>query len=422
MKDAAAADSMARLVGVFRAELPGQPPLRLVAGSLARDRDHALGLITARLAQHGLAAPQTALTCESLMPCGDWAAQHAGDETGARMAAALIRPFQVSFLDYQMALPPPAHDAAAPALAPWLAEHPLTEVTPLAPGDAADFPEALSGLFDPAGGAACLALVDTASHPNLAEMIETSGLAHRSLFQGDAAEALRDAAPWLVRLDPGNGFTRNLFTHDPDTPWALWGRVAPVLIRTGDSLDAVAAHFRRLTRVRAQSDGRWLYFRFYAPQTLEQLYPVLHEDDARALLGPYALTTLSGTGARQVALAAPPRAGDNRGAAPFVLRDAYMQALEGHQKARFRDRLAQDLQASKPGLKPDEARALADTALAFCDGVGLAHKDSIAGIALVLAHLGRDALWREARLRRAADPRLSERSRKTLIHAALSKV
>ena len=417
MKDTDQPPATTCFAGVFVCALPGRPGHRLVAGARARDRAHALALITARLDRHGVTEP----ICESLMPCGDWAAHYAGDETGLKMAAALLSDGQVSFLDHYLALPPADAGSGSGPDAPGLVTKAI-DVQPLAPDDTAPYPAALAQMFDGTDGASCFALLDAAQMPGLVDLLESSGLDHQCLFRGEAAQDMGDAAPWLVRLAPDHPFTRHLFTHAPKTPWMLWGRVSPLLVHSGDSLDTVTAHFRRLTRIRAEEDWHWLFFRFHAPQTLDALRPVLRPDDARALFGPYTMVSVSASGSRSYALADPPRTGDNQARTAFVLRDAYLRAFEAQQRLRFRDRLAGDIAETNPALAQPEARALADTALAFCEGVGLRQQDSIAGFALLSARLGRDFVFRYAPLARVADPRIPERARKTILHNALAQV
>ncbi len=65
------------------------------------------------------------------------------------------------------------------------------------------------------------AILDAAKITNLPELLEASPLEHRCLFKGSAYDALKDAAPWVVRLENGNSFTRNLFTRS-SAPWHQW--------------------------------------------------------------------------------------------------------------------------------------------------------------------------------------------------------
>jgi len=101
---------------------------------------------------------------------------------------------------------------------------------------------------------------------NFVEMLEASGLEHRCLFKGEAAQEMRDVAPYVVRLEEGVDFTRNLFSHDPEqeVPWFMWDREPGIYIRSRGSLDDMWKHFRKFTKVQDE-DGKWFYFRFFDP-------------------------------------------------------------------------------------------------------------------------------------------------------------
>lgn len=47
------------------------------------------------------------------------------------------------------------------------------------------------------------AILDAAKAPNLPELLEASGLAHRCLFKGSAFDELKDVAPWIGSLKTG---------------------------------------------------------------------------------------------------------------------------------------------------------------------------------------------------------------------------
>ena len=148
-------------------------------------------------------------------------------------------------------------------------------VEPLAPGPGGpDLPE---GLHDPLFGPLpdrtcppCFALLDSAAVPGLPEMLEGSGLEHRILYAGDAAETLADAAPWLVRLEPGSRFVRGLFTRG-EAPWDLWDARAGVLMRGDTTVAALRDHLRHFTRLRSREDDAWRLLRFHAPGTMRAL-------------------------------------------------------------------------------------------------------------------------------------------------------
>ncbi len=400
-------------LGTFSCAMPDGSVLRLVGGARAGNGDAARAMMLAQLAEHGVDRS----ICETLLPAGIWRQRYPQDGHAARIEAACVSEGQVSFLEHILHLPARAQTGIGAPDAPPLSTARF-DVDPLISGDGRTLPETLAPYFDATGGAACLALLDAAQVPHLPEVIEASGLEHRCLFRGKAAEDLRDVAPWLVRLEPDSDFTRNLFTRG-DAPWMLWGRATMLLLRTEREIDQVTDHFRRLTRIRSETDGRWLYFRFYDPETLEDLRPHLAESDARALLGPYRIAGVSAAGSTLYALREPPAEGSNQPRATFVLRDIYLDAMARRQERHFAEDLARDVKEIVPAIPKDEARRLVRVAIDFCAGVGLAQKDSIAGYALLSAQYGVDFVLRMASFACIADPTRSERERKTIIHSAL---
>lgn len=113
---------------------------------------------------------------------------------------------------------------------------------------------------------AAYAILDASKIVGLPEIIESSGLEHRCLFRGAAYDNLKDAAPWIVRLEEANRFTRNLFTQG-DAPWQMWSAKPAIYLRSRAMIDELASHFRRFTRARDRR-GNWFYFRFYEPDYL----------------------------------------------------------------------------------------------------------------------------------------------------------
>lgn len=117
---------------------------------------------------------------------------------------------------------------------------------------------------------ATYALLDAAKHRFVPELLETSGLPHRCLFKGKAAEEMRDVAPWLVALEPENRLTRALFTQG-DGPGDLWRFNLGPVIRCAADFDAVWRHLRKFVRIRRAEADVWVYFRFWEPHVLPSL-------------------------------------------------------------------------------------------------------------------------------------------------------
>lgn len=130
------------------------------------------------------------------------------------------------------------------------------------------------------------AVLDAAMVTNLPEMLGASGLPHCCLVRGKAFDALSTVAPWLVELQPNARFVQNLFTQS-DVPWHFWGRHGGLFLQTAQSLDALATHLRRFTRVEMQ-DARWMYVRFWERIVQDSLIAALedgHSTPSRFLLG-----------------------------------------------------------------------------------------------------------------------------------------
>jgi len=116
------------------------------------------------------------------------------------------------------------------------------------------------------------AILDAAKVVNFVEMLEASGLEHRCLFKGEAAQEMRDVAPYVVRLEEGVDFTRNLFSHDPEqeVPWFMWDREPGIYIRSRGALDEMWKHFRKFTKVKI-ADGTMQYFRFWEASVVDYM-------------------------------------------------------------------------------------------------------------------------------------------------------
>src|SRR5262249_16452288 len=95
------------------------------------------------------------------------------------------------------------------------------------------------------------ALLDAARDPAIHRGLGGFGATEQiaCLYQGAAAEDLGHVAPWLVRLGPRT----DVFDWIWDKGWGdSWG----VFIWSTATVDALRAHFRKLTKVRREEDGK----------------------------------------------------------------------------------------------------------------------------------------------------------------------
>jgi len=131
------------------------------------------------------------------------------------------------------------------------------------------------------------AILDAAKVVNFVEMLEASGLEHRCLFKGDAAEEMRDVAPYVVRLEEDVDFTRNLFSFDPEqeVPWFMWSREPGIYVRSRGTLEDMWRHFRKFTKVQDES-GKWYYFRFWESPVSTHLLSLGNSPELQQLVLP----------------------------------------------------------------------------------------------------------------------------------------
>ncbi|RCK44159.1 hypothetical protein TH25_19785 [Thalassospira profundimaris] len=102
--------------------------------------------------------------------------------------------------------------------------------------------------------------------------IEGCEMRFQCLFKGNAANELKNAAPYLIELDPENRFTRRLFTYVPEMPdemtsLHLWHKEPGIYIRSRDEFDTVWKHLRKFPRMQ-DDKGQWYFFRFWEPCVL----------------------------------------------------------------------------------------------------------------------------------------------------------
>src|SRR5690606_23777068 len=96
----------------------------------------------------------------------------------------------------------------------------------------------------------------------------------------------KNVAPWIVRLENGNDFTRRLFTGSEGIN-GLWDKELGIYIRSRIGLVELRRHFRKFTRVQDEN-GKWFYFRFWESQPADSYFRYIQGDQNRILRWFYA--------------------------------------------------------------------------------------------------------------------------------------
>jgi len=98
------------------------------------------------------------------------------------------------------------------------------------------------------------------------------------LYAGKLDPQLARAAPYLVRLEPGDRFSDFLIDEG-------WGRNWGIFLRTRTSYAELRKHLRTFLRVRDES-GRKLIFRWYDPRVFRVYLPTCTAGELRTVFGP----------------------------------------------------------------------------------------------------------------------------------------
>ncbi|RJL21518.1 DUF4123 domain-containing protein [Paracoccus siganidrum] len=224
------------------------------------------------------------------------------------------------------------------------------------------------------------AILDAAKVTGLSEMLEHSGLEHRCLFKGKAYDDLGDVAPWLVRLEENNGFTRNLFTRG-DASWHLWQSDPGIYLRSTASLEELWQHFRKFIRMR-DSQENWLLFRFWETGYLYSYlrhFATNRPDLIRRLCltrDGMPITFINCSFGKEVFQQASPRVDllEHVDAAPPILDEQERAALKALRRQQNTYEMARDLKGTYPQLAAVALREVyrrVDLAQSFMRSIGV---------------------------------------------------
>jgi hypothetical protein len=121
------------------------------------------------------------------------------------------------------------------------------------------------------------ALVDGARDTRVYWSLVNSYLPFGCLFAGELPEALERVAPYVIQLDPEDGFT--------DLLLAGWGRSLGVYLQCREPLPALRHHLRKFLTVTDPAGDRVL-FRYYDPRVLRAYLPTCQTHELETVFGP----------------------------------------------------------------------------------------------------------------------------------------
>ena len=190
------------------------------------------------------------------------------------------------------------------------------------------------------------AVLDAGKMPYLlTASLQGSGLEYASLFQGEAQEELKERAPYLVRLEEGNDFTRKLFTQ-LNPPLGLWDKELGIYLRSRASFMQLRKHLRKFTRIQDQN-RKWFLFRFWDSRASFEIFRMIRENKDDVFNFFYSenvilISTLLAITTKKISLIKPALIDDGE-VKPFVFTKEKQDILNKNYGHRFEQEFAQKL-------------------------------------------------------------------------------
>jgi hypothetical protein len=122
------------------------------------------------------------------------------------------------------------------------------------------------------------AVLDGARDPRIRRWIFDTRAPRWCLYRGRLPPAIEDAAPWLLRVIPGDPRIEEFLARG-------WGRSWGILFTSQAPSRELRRHLRRFLRVRT-AQGRILAFRYYDPRVLRVYLPSCEPAENATFFGP----------------------------------------------------------------------------------------------------------------------------------------
>ncbi len=123
------------------------------------------------------------------------------------------------------------------------------------------------------------AVLDGASTPQLLDAIFEHGVEHACLYSGELEPDMAEVAPYVVRIEPDEPFTRWLLSQGWGQSWGIFAATT-----AATDLRLLRRHLRGLLTVYSP-EGAPLYFRYYDPRVLRVYLPTCNSVETRLVFG-----------------------------------------------------------------------------------------------------------------------------------------
>jgi len=122
------------------------------------------------------------------------------------------------------------------------------------------------------------AILDGARDESIYPAVVNSDNEYECLYGEEVCQDLAEVAPYFVKLDKNNAFTKWLIGNG-------WGKSWGIFIKSDATFHELKKHFRQFLMVRDEKN-KHLYFRYYDPRVLRVYLPACNKDDLKTFYGP----------------------------------------------------------------------------------------------------------------------------------------
>ncbi len=187
-------------------------------------------------------------------------------------------------------------------------------------------------------------IVDATLRKNITGIfdLDTVDVPVQCLFKGDAADEMKEVAPYLIDMTLPEGalddrdkvpaFHKDFFARH-------WGENTGIFIRTPALMSEVWGHFRKFTRIQMEEDGRWVYFRFADPRTISAFVEALDEDDTHKFLGAHHLINPGKNDLKTYYATSPIGENQRRSLPPLIMKSAYVAAFGMDRRSKVKSKI-----------------------------------------------------------------------------------
>ena len=115
-------------------------------------------------------------------------------------------------------------------------------------------------------------LIEAARRPDIEVVLQGFDVRYVPIYQGASADTFARHAPYLAEIRGDSRAADWLIDESWGQGWGVW-------LRSDSTLAGLRKQFRKFTQLYNPDEDRWYVFRFYAPETVRRVVPLMRPAD-----------------------------------------------------------------------------------------------------------------------------------------------